>query len=103
MQLESYQVLANTLNPDLQEFVWTEQLYPILEKQILEEGLRFKTNFLSGAESIYLIVCSFTHLSKTIEGNWLEKLLQEAIFYSYLFQLGKCSSIYVASKDILLS
>ena len=85
MKLESYHVLANTLNPDLQEFVWTEQLYPILEKQILEVGLRFKTNFMSGAESIYLIVCSFTHLSKTIEANWLEKLLQEAIFYSYLF------------------
>lgn len=32
---------------------WTPELYPMLEEEILGNALRFKTDFVSGAQAIY--------------------------------------------------
>ena len=53
VQLRSYRVLQTHIASHLTECEWTVDLYPLLEKQILEDGLHYKTNFVSGAEVIY--------------------------------------------------
>jgi len=61
-----------------------------MERAILEK-LSFKTNFISTAEAVYLIVCTFSEIESVEKGS-LDKLLQEALFRSYLCLQGKSIS-----------
>ena len=69
--------------------VWEDGLYPKIEKLLFEEGLKFKFNFLSSADVIYQIFCTFRALEYEFDHKCIEILLQEAIFRSYLYTLGK--------------
>ena len=89
VQLRSYHTLQVHLAPHLEECQWTVDLYALLEKQILEEALRYKTNFVSGAEVIYQIACTFAEVNDIRDHATLEPLIQEALFRSYLSLAGK--------------
>lgn len=58
-------------------------VYAMLEQTLLERVLRFKTNLVSYAEAVYLIVCTATD-SLQLETRSLESLLHESLFRSYL-------------------
>ena len=89
VQLRSYRTLQVHLAPHLSECEWTVDLYALLEKQILEEALRYKTNFVSGAEVIFQIACTFSEVNELRKHEALEPLIQEALFRSYLSLAGK--------------
>ena len=88
VQLRSYRTLQVHLAPHLTECEWTVDLYPLLETQILE-CLHYKTNFVSGAEVIYQIVCTFAEVNELKNHDALEPFIQEALFRSYLSLAGK--------------
>ena len=59
-QTTSYRDLEIHLNPEEDsEIVWDEQVYPYVERLILEVVLNFKLNFVSSADVIYQIFCTF--------------------------------------------
>ena len=90
-QLPTYAALVRHLQPIYAELWWSSpergDVYPLLEGEILK-ALKFKTNFISTAEIIFLIVCTFERI-EGVEAHYLDKLLQEALFRSYLCLQGK--------------
>lgn len=63
---------------------WVPDLYRLLEREMLT-SLRYKTNPVSPAEVIYLVICGFRQLVPAD----IEAILKEALYRSYICLLGK--------------
>ena len=105
-QLYSFRQLLQHLAPDLslRDWCWTIELYPKLESEILNTSLKFRTNLVSTAEVVYQIACTFKQVKanqmkvtgKANDANqlFLESVLEEALFRSYICLRGKCDYLY---------
>ena len=71
---------------------WPTDVYVHLERSILSEGLRFKTDFVSSAQAIFETLCTYVEVSEMKDHEGLEKLLHEALFRSYICLNGKFAS-----------
>ena len=67
---------------------WPSGLYGLLESSILE-GVKFKTDFVSGAQAIFEIICTYSDKLDINEYSELNRLLQESLFRSYICIQGK--------------
>jgi len=53
--IPTYDELKNHLAPHLEHCIWTHDLFPRLEREILGNALNFKTKFVSAAEVVSAI------------------------------------------------
>ena len=66
------------------------KIYVVIESDILENSLRWKTNFVTVASFIHELFCAHRMLSKPSETDTsLDRLLDEALFRSYVCVQGK--------------
>ena len=89
---KSYDALQSHLAPHLQTLVWTPDIFPMMENQILQKALRFKINLVSPAEVIYTFSCSFMNQVSNHEvqnKTCFIKCIQEALYRSYICLQGK--------------
>ena len=89
VQLPSYVALQAHLVNDLEVLEWSTEIYTLLERSILIEGLRCKTDFVSGAQAIFEILCTYSGRQDIAEQSELNGLLLEGIFRSYICMEGK--------------
>lgn len=94
------------LDPEQKPLHWKTDDYPhiysMLESTLLERALRFKTNHVSPAEAISLIVSSAADFLG-IRPDSLTKLMQQAIFRSYVCLLGKFTVSFDVYTQLLNS
>ena len=55
--LPAYKALLRHLRTRSEK--WNDDVYPVIEKEILSKALRFKTNFVSPAQLVFLLTCGF--------------------------------------------
>lgn len=67
-----------------------------MEKEMLSKALRFKTNFVTPAETVLMTYCAYKDTWKSLDTQEyakrqivLDKVLQESLFRSYICLLGK--------------
>ena len=89
VQLPCYVALQAHLVSDLEVLEWTTEIYTLLERSILIEGLRCKTDFVSGAQAIFEILCTYSGRQDIARQSELNGLLLEGIFRSYICIEGK--------------
>ena len=100
--LPAFQSLERLLDPSGQSqgtlSWWKEDLYPTLEKEMLSNALRWKTDFVSPAQIVHLLTCGFKQQVNPIlygqqrlfsEISELEQVMKEAIYRCYVALLGK--------------
>lgn len=73
VRLPEYKALRIHLSPT-QPCDWDNDLYMVFERHILQT-LRFKTDYLSTGDVIYLTVCTFAETNSEQKGEHLDKLL----------------------------
>ena len=92
-QLPSYNSLAKHLAPHLEVCIWTPELYPILEGEILMNVLNFKTQFVCIAEILYVVLTMMASFDEnangTVSGQVFELVVQESFLRSNICSLGK--------------
>ena len=89
VQLPSYIALQAHLVSDLEVLEFSTEIYTLLERSILVEGLRCKTDFVSGAQAIFEILCTYSGRQNIATQSELNGLLLEGIFRSYICLEGK--------------
>ena len=68
-QIRSYKALLHHLAPRIEELAWHDDMYPTMEQEMLSRALRFKTNFVTPAESILLIYCAYKDTWSTLSSQ----------------------------------
>lgn len=58
----SYSALQSHLAPKIPLCIWDDGLYNKIEQVILHNMLSWKTNYVSPAEAIYQVVCSYAEV-----------------------------------------
>lgn len=54
VKLRSYSMLESHLIPkEMGKCIWMPEIYPVMEQSILQDALKFKTNFISAAKATY--------------------------------------------------
>lgn len=73
---------------------WTDIIYPKLERLYLFDILKFKTELVSTAEALFQIVCTFSEVNESAAHRPFGRLLEEALFLSYICLMGKLANSY---------
>ena len=90
-KLETFMALeVHLVEDEINKCCWRDDLHPSLEKECLSI-LKFKVERVTSAQVIFELVCAFSHDQK--QEIKLEKILQEALFLSYICLLGKYNRI----------
>ena len=96
-QLTSYDCLAKHLAPHLKVCVWTPELFPMLENEILANALNFKTTFVSIDEIILTMLTMISgldeNLNGSVSGQAFEHVVQESLIRSKICLSGKFFSL----------
>ena len=94
-KLPSFLELRGNLAPQSTLYSEIASNYKDFEMHLLQHGLNFKIDFVSSAQAIYQIICTYAAISLEMQQErdqahkQLEPLLQEALFSSYICLLGK--------------
>ena len=92
-QLTSYDYLAKHLAPHLKVCVWTPELFPMLEGEILANALNFKTTFVCIEEIVLTVLTMISGLDEIPDGSVsvqaFELVVQESMIRSKICLSGK--------------
>ena len=83
-QLPTYDLLQRHLAPHLETCIWTIELFPILELEILNSALKFKMRFVSSAELVHTIVKLASTAGKRLDSRAVDAIEPNAYDFEML-------------------